>query len=75
VERPRSEFPESFFNAFTNRLIVAAGGAGTDDEVVRERANVPEFDDHNILSFFVESALKGFCQQVVFFLLVNGILL
>ena len=75
VERSCSEFAESFIDAFPNRLIVAARSAGTDDEVIGERADVAKFDHDNIQRLLVEGGFKGFSQQVVLRFLVNGILL
>jgi len=75
MEGARSEFAESFINAFRNRLIVAARSAGTDDEVIGERADIAKFDHDNIQRLLVEGGFKSVSQQVVLRFLVNGILL
>ena len=75
VQRAYSEFAKSFFNAFPNRLIVAARSAGTDDEVIGEGTDVAEFDHNNVLRLLVEGGFKSFRQLVVLRFLVNGILL
>jgi hypothetical protein len=62
MEGAVSQFAESFVDAFPNRLIVAARGSGTDDEVIRERANVGQIDNDNILRLLVEGGFKSFGQ-------------
>jgi len=54
VQGASSQFAESFFDAFGDRLVVAAGGAGADDEVVGERTDFVQVDDDDILRLFVE---------------------
>ena len=73
VERTDSLFAESFVDAFCDRLIVPAGGAGADDEVVGERADVVEVDDDNILRLLVEGGFQCFSQLVVLRFLVNSL--
>jgi hypothetical protein len=45
---------------------VAAGSAGTDEKVIRERTDFAEVDDYNVLRFLVERSFKGFGELILF---------
>ena len=72
VKRSNSDLAELFIDAFSNGLIVAAGSAGANDEVIGERADLVEVENNNVLSLLVESGLKRFSQMVVSCFFGNG---
>jgi hypothetical protein len=73
VKRAIAQFAELFFNSFSDRLIVPTRCAGTDHEVIGERADVVQVDDHNVLRFLVQSGFEGLCQLLVFIFLGNDL--
>ena len=72
MQRSRSEFPESFIDTFGDCLIVAAGGPGADDEMVGERTNLVEVEDHDVLRLLVEGGFERFGQMIVSCFFGNG---
>lgn len=60
MERADSFLTKPLFNTVRNGLVVPAGRAGTDHEVVGEGANVGEFDDYNVLRFLIQRSFQCF---------------
>jgi hypothetical protein len=74
MKRASAQFAKLFFDAFSDRLIVTAGGAGADHKVIGERADIVQVDHHDVLRLLVEGGFKGLSQLVVFLFLGNSLL-
>ncbi len=74
MKRASAQFAELFFDTFSDRLIVTAGGAGADHKMIGERADIVQVDDHDVLRLFVEGGFESLSQLLVFLFLGNSLL-